>query len=305
MPNRRDFLKTGFFAVSGTLLLPGFIANHLSQSTGAAGLQGLMPFIVFDDCTQLVAKTHTFSDQTKSALQSSIIENKPANVSRLAVIVPQDKAYISDALLELKTHQAGIASDEFWQKKHAFTLGWTVSHAINNVFDPVIKKIAGNNTKKRMDIQIYHDVNLLRHNTKVVKRPNTQDETLSLFMAMFPRMIGRVHTLEPDPDDGANWVVRMSAFRQENKTILDKYAAAYTKPAQDKLERYIDEINFYDHDDDIFSLTDQQIAAYDGRVFKNKSLVAKALNHAYHNVYIADRYLAGKLRQDALEKELI
>ena len=69
-----------------------------------------------------------------------------------------------------------------------------------------------------------------------------------------PRMITRVHILEPDLDDGAGWVVRMTQWRKENEELMEKYAQVYTRPDKDKRKKYVYDIDFYDDSDKIFDL---------------------------------------------------
>ncbi len=305
MQNRRDFIKNGLFAGSGVLLLPHFISAQLVNYGSSVGLQGLTPFVIMDKCASLTTKSSTISLRTKNALNASIFLDKPANLSRISMVVPQKKKFILQSLQEVKDNLDNQEEAEFWDKKHAFTLGWLMTYAASNILYPALKQVAGKDTKKRLEAQLYHDTELLRGSVKVAKRLSDKDEIFSFFMAMFPRMITRVHTLEPDLDDGAGWVVRMTRWRRKNKELMEKYAQVYTRPDMDKREKYVYDINFYDDADKIFDFLFHDTLAYKGEKYKNKSLVAKALNNAFQNIYFADNYFAGKISKQELETKLV
>lgn len=114
-------------------------------------------------------------------------------------------------------------------------LGWALATGVRNVLFPLYEKQPAQGTLPS-DMQIYHDMFILKQKTALPELENASVEEIeNLFKGLNPRMVARTHTLTPDYDDGENWTVRISQWREDTMLLMEQYAEALVKPDKDKL----------------------------------------------------------------------
>jgi len=267
--NRRDFIKNMAASAAGITLL-NFIDLRASNLDAAAdvSLGGLAPYAVLDDCAQIAANSGLVDDRVASLMLADMNNNIPANVSRFGAMVQVDKAIVDTSMEKhsqaLKTLETSAPSEETedrletTQRKLALLLGWYMAAGVREVLAPLYQPDARMADRQPSEMSIYHDMEVLRQIAGTPQRTAVPAaEVESLFNGMLPRMIGRTHTLTPDYEDGMDWTVRVSHWRDDTMQLMQEYADAYAKPHPEKVQRFIKDINFYDADEAMLQLADK------------------------------------------------
>ncbi len=295
MTNRRTFIKQGLAAGTGLALFP-YLTSFKNSNTmpGQYHPDGLVPFSIMDDVSECIQNHGSMDTLIKEALKIDLYHEIPSNFSRMGLALKPKPTVIKKYMQDVTDNKDLIREDEFQSKKMAFTLGWLITHAINTTFAPVCTPVAKDDPQTYLEMQLYQDAFLINHlSGHKPKNSNTEDLT-SLFMAMFPRMIGRIHTLKPDVDDGNNWVLRMTEYRKKNKENLERLAKIVSQPDEKKQIKYVSQFPLYDAKD--ISALKQSIKQ--GSSIKSLprqvSLYGKSVSKAYEYLLAFDGYFKGK-----------
>ena len=236
--------------------------------------------------------------QTAQLIAADINYPLPANLSRMGLIVKADEAQVEDLLkkvtpdwkkvseqiagnLELQNdknsdprkHQVIV------EKKISLLLGWYMATGIREELHSIQAKAAESGSNLPTEMSIYHDMHVLKQIAGKNERASVADVQL-LFHGIQPRMIGRTHTLTPDYDDGIEWTVRITDWRNDTKILMEKYAQAYVNPDKNKIEHYITKPNFYNPDDKLIQLARW---VHDGKYIKRIKNIDDI--KGYHSLY--------------------
>ena len=137
---------------------------------------------------------------------------------------------------------------------------------------------------------VYQDMFVLK---QLAEKSATQsiEDIEDLFLQMNPRMITRIHTLIPDFDDGENWTIRITDWRDELKLLIERYARAYVQPESDKMDRYVHQLEFYDPDDAVIKAARNHRRINLSTMAASKSLYAQALVRGVEGLVQGSKYL--------------
>lgn len=295
MTNRRTFIKQGLAAGTGLALFPYFTSFKNNKALpGRYHPDGLVPFAIMDDVSGCIQDHGSMDTLIKEALKINLYHEIPANFSRMGLAFPPKPPVIKKYVQEITQNRVLIKKDEFHAKKLAFTLGWLITYAIDTTFARVCTPIAKDEPENYAEMQLYQDAYLINHLSDNKPKNSDVENLTSLFMAMFPRMIGRIHTLKPDVDDGNNWVLRMTEYRKENKQTLERLANIIDSPDEQKQIKYVFQLPLY-KPKEINPLKRGIKAGNSNRSLpKQDSLYGKAISKAYEYLLAFDGYFKGK-----------
>lgn len=308
--NRRHFIKTMAASAAGVTLLNFFDLNASTLDSAAGqSLGGLASYAVLDDCARIAANSNLIDERVAGLVLADMNDNIPANLSRFGAMVQVDKAIVetsferhSQELRSLETaEQTEETADRLdtTQRKLALLLGWYMAAGVREVLAPLYEPQPAFADRQPSEMSIYHDMEVLRQIAGTPQRSSVSTaEIESLFNGMLPRLIGRTHTLTPDYDDGMNWTVRVSHWRDDTMQLMQEYADAYVKPHPEKVQRFISDINFYDADEALLQLSKKarQGETIDAGAVKTamtnpKSVYARALAVGVKNLIVANGLL--------------
>ena len=268
MYNRREFVKTLSCSAAGAAFLSNlFYWKPLNAETGEIGFHNrLTTFAVLDDIVTLVMRSQLVPLPLIGDLHANFNLSIPGNFSRmgwLAPVISEEQALDILALekaraIELwnnmtKAEQDNPESEPMQQRlkalsKVALMMGWIMSVGVRDILQPVWSSF----TDSVEEMAAYQDMYTLKQ-IAGISIPGPVDDIESLFLEMVPRMITRTHTLTPDYDDGPDWTVRISEWRYETATQLNLLAQVYSLPDSEKTAEYIENINFYDPEEEIIT----------------------------------------------------
>ena len=302
--DRRFFLKSTAAGIAGTSLLSYLqFATCSAPGKAAVFMGGLTSMAILDDCADLAIRSSLVKKSVAYYLKSDIDQGLPANIARMGVLVhtntekakgviqraKDEISHVYDGMSEQEIADAkkdrrsdAMKKQETIERKISLMLGWAMATGIREHVQPLYaQQQADGNLPSEM--QVYHDIFVLKQKGALDGLDNSSvDEIANLFKGLNPRMIARTHTLTPDYDDGPGWTVRISQWRDDTMTLMDRYAEALVQPDAQKLRAYITDTNFYDPQDELIQLLndanlDQQ-SLNDALKQTDASLYAQCLN---------------------------
>ncbi len=312
--NRRSFIKQS--AVGGTGILVGGSLINTQSLFGASphnlknGIGGLVPVSLMEGANLLVLRSGVLQKPVSFALTSDL-HNRPAapgNKGRIAGVLPVNDPRLVALLKVLKDDK----ETSRYVEKTALAFGWICNNAIHNK----VKNIYPDheNPDQILEVQLYHDAEMLKDILNVNENSNLKEEHLGAFFnEILPRATTRVHTLIP-AEDGQDWVNRMTAWRKQNSLYLNTLAKVIIEPDSEKYEAYVAKPNFYNAGDEIIRMVRQLENAkninpadiQDAIAGNNtESLYAAALAEAYNNIIVAGKFLNNEVSLNELEETLL
>jgi len=280
--NRRDFIKTTCAGMLSATLFGYLDLYAAGQSPKSLG--GLLNYMVLDDCAKLVQQTNILGDYTKF-IQTDPHVNMPANLCFFGDMIKRDANTVWNALAQqiesLKQFPNSELSEDQQddkdrvERKISLLMGWYLAAGIREVLDPVYAVADRPSDRQPTDMSIYHDMFVLRRRAQLSEKSGV-DEVEALFNGFQPRMIARTHTLTPDYDDGVEWTVRISEWRDDSMQLMNAYAQAFVNPHPNKIKYFIDDMNFYNTDEALIQLVEK---AQSGQV--DDSSLNKSLDSAH------------------------
>lgn len=294
--SRRNFLCNSLLAGASIMATPANLLASLPSPTPQnfdSQTQGLLPFVIFSDVSFLLSlRNHNYHPVLNAVFRVDLDKPLADHKLQLAAVLQPQKESLKAQLIELKAQNANDNSYDaaFLKSKSAFITGCIMKFHIDKIFGAYYHKKAKNDKNTLSKISLYHDAFLLQLMT--TGTDTTSDDISILLQAMFPRMIGRIHTLKPDPSDAENWVVRMTNWRKANKNYLKTLATTIIKPDSKLYAEYITDAGFYNENDPIIVglQGNDKISKGD-----NKSLYGRALNASYEAILRFDKFLNNTL----------
>jgi hypothetical protein len=154
------------------------------------------------------------------------------------------------------------------------------------------------------EMQLYQDAHLINILSDKKTRNSNKKELTAFFMAAFPRMLGRIHTYNADPDYPGEWIIRMSEYRKKNKEKLELLAGIIDKPNENKQARYVKRLNFYNSRE--VKKLNQVIAGNENDAsFSPNSLYAKAISNSYKYLSAFDKYFTSQITLEKFKQKFI
>lgn len=286
---RRNFVRNVAATGTAIMIAPSLLAleNSLKADPSMAG--GILPFILFEDCINIILQSPSLQPEIKDALRGDIRKQVNGNIARLANVLPDGSEKISGYLIQL-AKDSGTNMMKWHNEKLSFVLGWFI-------FKAGIKNIAAYNQKlvrgkaNIEEIRQYQDTHLIRARFGIAGSSGISGEQFSSLMLQFiGRVVTRIHTLTPDKKDGGSWVLRVSDWREQNSKIMDLYGNAIQNPDPDKVQLYVKKCNLYDPSDPLiagkFQINDTEK--------ENRSLYAKSVINGYNAAIGVQAFLNGK-----------
>ncbi len=293
---RRNFLCNSLLAGASIIAAPSrllaIVPSPISQ-TSDYKTQGLIPFMIFSDVAFLLSlRNHNLHPVISASFRVDLDKPLPAHKLQLAAVIHPKKESLKAQLIHLKEQNTKEQPEDsaLQKSKPAFLAGCIMKFYIDEIIGAYYQGRVKNDKNLISKIILYHDAFLLKLMTSGTE--TTQENIAILLQAMFPRMIGRIHTLKPDPADAENWVVRMTNWRKSNKKYLETLAATITKPDAKLYKEYISDANFYDEKEPVIVSLEGKDKIGGG---DNKSLYGKTLNAAYEGILRFDKFLNNNL----------
>ena len=305
MLGRRVFLKTLAVSSAGS----AFFANILlARNPKVHGMRisprnRLTSFAILDDVVELATNSSLVPAKTKGYVYSDFQLAIPGNLSRMswlvraseqqvANVIKREKAEAEKMWDEMSVEDLSIRRNKALEEqartegKVALMMGWFMSKGIREILEPVWSA-AGDSAG---EMAVYQDMFVLKQLAE--KSPAQSIEDIEdLFLQMNPRMITRIHTLIPDFDDGENWTIRITDWRDELKLLIERYARAYVQPEGDKIDRYVHNLEFYDPDDAVIKAARNHRRINLSTMADSRSLYAQALVKGVEGLIQGSKYL--------------
>lgn len=311
-------MKTVMAGSAGIALLNHLNSDILASSTKSdySFMGGITKFAILNDVAILAVAGKQISIANAARISADINHPIAANLSRMGTIVAAEENQVRDQLIKLKTEiytlnsqleknlnsQKDLKSDLMKQRLHlekkiSLLLGWYMATGIRNNLDKLYANKMKSSEGLPSDLSIYHDMYVLKQVSGTDQSAQLED-LASLFRGIQPRMICRTHTLTPDYDDGKNWTVRITNWRNDSMQLMEKYAQAYAEADKTKVADYITGMNFYNPDDELIRLArwvqaGNYIKKIDNlvKVTNNLSVYARALAQGLVALKKADQIL--------------
>lgn len=277
------------------LVSADLIAKQQAPVKTELNLKGLLPFILFEDCIRLIEKSEGIKPLFKESLKGDIKSPLTGNIARLAgSYTGNEQVFV---LMQNLRETQSADTMKWYSEKLSFVLGWLVFRSATKQLNMLNEKLVEKGHSP-YEIQAYQDTELIRQR---FSKPGTQlnsSEFSSLFLQMLTRTITRIHTLNPDKNDGGKWLMRTSAWREKNKQDLEFYGKIYEKPDRSKLDLYCHKGKLFLHSDPL--IANQFSPDFIGSA--NKSLYAGALTSAFMAITGFQAYMAGRVEKSLIEK---
>lgn len=126
----------------------------------------------------------------------------------------------------------------------ALALGWIAHRAARAHLTP-----------ESAEAGLYQDAELFRKRY-VGGSGISREELGELFSVQQQRFFIEMHTFVPDADDIEGWFDRLDQMIREWEGNMERLASAVVDPDVEKVQRYVNESNFYDEDDALIRLAD-------------------------------------------------
>jgi len=158
-------------------------------------------------------------------------------------------------------------------QKLTFVLGWLAHRAADRQMKPVFRELDGDCQKSPRDCSVYHDAFIFHEVFAIGKNepysPATFETDMAslavaeyvdvegvedFFRALLQRALIDLHTFIPDRENIEDWLEGLFEKQQRFYVDLDRYAKAIYDPDPDMMRRFIEEGNFYSHDDKIIQV---------------------------------------------------
>jgi len=263
----------------------------------------LTSFAILDDVIALATNSSLVPAKTKGYVHSDFQLATPGNLSRMSWLVRASEQQVTNVIKrekakaekmwdEMSVEELSIRRNKALEEqariegKVALMMGWFMSKGIREILEPVWSA-AGDSAG---EMAVYQDMFVLKQLAE--KSPTECIEDIeNLFLQMHPRMMTRVHTLIPDHDDAENWTVRITDWRDELKLLIERYARAYVQPEGDKIDRYVNNLEFYDPDDAVIKAARNYRRINLSTMANSKSLYAQALVKGVEGLIQGSKYL--------------
>ncbi len=263
--NRRTFIKTVAAGAAGATLLRYFDLKAATLDSAAGhSLGGLTSYAVLEDSANLASQSNLVSENIASLVLADPNVNIASNLSRFGAMIQVSETEVQKSLnkhvAEMKTLMTASPENEEMQeqldvsqRKVSLLLGWYLATGVREVLAPVYEPNPKLADRQPTEMAIYHDMEVLRQRAGTGASISTA-EVEALFNGLQPRMIARTHTLTPDYDDGIDWTVRVSHWRDDTMQLMQEYADAFVKPHPEKVKLFITDMNFYDANEPVLQL---------------------------------------------------
>lgn len=306
--SRRDFMKLSGI-VASALVLPyaswaGQRSVHLKKTVLNAAVSYLTPTFMLDNAARLSLGSDFIHAGLQHCLASNINTTIPGNAFRMGTVMPFGKEDLLPSLIRFKDQWVSGKQDQATAQRLAVLAGALT-------YQMVMAEIEKGNTSGDQESKVYQDATLLRNYlTKGKEMGAEQEKELhSIFRQMLPRTFTRFHTLMPDEEDGATWVMNIAAWRKQTDNYFGALAASVARPDPTKVKTYITDTHFFEGGDAILT----RISTF-GRVeeinrdeanrllesAKNASVCAKALACGYHTLITLNDYMAGAVTEQEM-----
>ncbi len=313
MIDRRDFFRFMGAGTAGMLIAPALLRackmNGNGNEDAYVNFDGIMPIAMVTDCSRLLLGCGKLSEEMKQALKADINLPLPGNLSRLGSSIPFDDENIFAALQNIQ--ESWESDPELSLRKFSLLLGWMIFRPLKKTMTDVFHRLVEEGYHYDT-IRTYIDTYLLRqfsgdrHNTGTIIN-DAQD----LLQGILPRMITRLHTLKPDYNDGPGWVNRISGWRVDNATRMERYGMLVVEDDPELNDHVIRKYNVYNPGDRIITLVRSMKADSGGETVDKvilsdpgNSIYAKSLVKGYNNVLSVQDYLQGDIDLSKLKKLL-
>lgn len=294
---RRDFVKNMSAASAALLFAPSLTA--FSQSLGASPSKpgGLLPFILFEDCNLLIQHSAQLKTEIKELLKGDIHQKLLSNLSRLASSF-DDQAQVVALMEKLKTDKISKTIPQY-DEKLSFVLGWLVAKASMKEINLFNQKLTGKG-QPIDQIRAYQDIEVIRARFMKTGSAVLAADFSSLMLQMITRAVTRIHTLTPDKNDGGNWIVRTSDWRENNLKTMQLYGQIMEAPESSKQALYCMKGNLIRQGDPVIA------GGFKPELLgkSNKSLYAASLENGYHAILAFNMYMDDKTGIENLIKLL-
>jgi hypothetical protein len=285
---------------------------------------------VYEDCARLSLHSKRINEAFKASLREFPDMGLLASASRgnhlIAVpIIEQAKA--------LSARQTNTKENKM---KLAAAVGWIAHRAADLQTKPLVKKYNPGGDKKddESENEIYHDAvtwdkvygggktnsispevwfspAVMEEGMKSHPAASAinVDETELLFSLLIKRSLLEQHNFMRQEKDLEKWLANFFDNRQHFSEDFRVYIEAYQNPAPEKMKRYIQDVNFYNEQDELIRLARslQQGKAAPGidldtafEKAKSQSHYAQALRRGMHSMFTASAYYEDKVTKEAL-----
>lgn len=296
MIKRREFIINSIVAGVGISVFPREVFSKNVLPSAIQPFTGIIPVSIIYEVSDLVQSSKKMKPVIKRSLQASIHQDSDANYCLIASAIPVNREAIFQFARSFKDQEA---NDAFSRKKLAFTIGWMIMKAINDTYSNIHRLFSSQDEINEMNI--YQSAHLI----KMLMLSDAYDENdlKTLFNALLPRTLGRMHTLKPDTDNCKKWLKSMSHYRGNNQKNLELLSKLTVKPDQKKVYKYIEALNFYNKKELIEMrklLTGNETLNYD-----TKSLYGNAINTSVRNLQSFSSFLEGRISEERFKSDLM
>lgn len=286
---RRQFVKNAASASALVMVSPSVVMYGNGFKTKSEDPWNLLPFMLFEDVAKLAAQSPELNEKFKQAIAGNLHHPVEGNLARLAW-AQKDNKVLAKALLEQVCRKSDTRSVKWENEKLSFVLGWLIFTSSVALFDRELAKFPPS-IHRLGTIKMYQEAYLLvsRYGKGTEIHQGKSGSISEALRGILARVITRIHTLNPSNEEGDDWAVQTSQWRNENKALMDSYDEAIFHPDEQKINQYCRDINVY-------SPTDPLIASsftFGTHLDKNTSLYAKAVTDGYNAIIEFQAYACG------------
>lgn len=278
----------------------------------------------YEDSMRMMLSTDTFHEAFRQAVEKEypsglITSGTRGNHTWVPVILDD---------LGPKWKKSSYTEEE-WIKL-AGAVGWISHRAADVIVKPVYRALKAKNDPvfTSTENQIYHDAislanvymggkkstltELERFSTKTLL-PSTKPRTEEQFAFYWRNEFLALHQFCSKENDPAKWLDFAMGSSQRFSENLEEYIRAFASPEEKKMDKYLDEQNFYNEEDEIIRYVrniqydkDQDVKLEKAlKKAEGQSMYARILLKAYDYFAVTADYFDQKIDREALTKYYI
>jgi len=285
---------------------------------------------ILEDCFSLA----TFSDEIIPDFRDLMTRYR--DFGRLGCITVSGDRFTFRLLEECKTVWKGRKPEDKIEQKLAFVLGWVSHRAADRQMKPIWTepKALGKGTDadprlSPTDCSVYHEGFTFReyysgnNNFRYalfqdeleklgISEKVKINEVFSLVQPLILKNLFELQTLEKESENIHDWFEKIALRMQHFYVDINRYVRSAMTPDPEKLNEYVNDINFFDREDLIVktvikvrnggTIGSDEIKRANGE--EPKSHYGKALKMAYNYVKAASDYYSSDMSIDELKERL-
>lgn len=310
---RRDFLKSSTLLVSAMILSSWSFVNSATPQTKATwpemAYNFFTPLFVLQNTGRLALGSAFIHGGLKHCLTTDVRSILPGNSFMMGALMPFKGEDLLPVLETLKSDFNQGSMDQAMAQKMALIIG---ALCYQSAIKPLKNSQSGAGNP---ECQVYQDAEVIRNyfSKGVPFEQKDQANIKKLIGEMVPRTFIRFHTVMPDDDDGAAWVLNTARWREQTEGYIGELSGALVAPDPEKRKKYIQDLGFMSANDlilkkiSVFAKVSEISRQQAERLVTTGqvgSVLARSVAASYGMVMDVNDYIGGKILRSELKSKI-